>query len=524
MADTGMVDTGMADTGMSDTGMSDTGMSDTGLTGPRIRVTPAAQIDFGRVAVGSSVSTPLLVENVGDQDLVISDLDLRARPSQGFDVSPVVDPGAPATLNPGASATYTVTFAPSVQGNYNNAIDIVSNDPMAMTYSVDLSGRGRNPTMNASCLSASPDALDFGTVDPGSTRVRTVDVSNCGPQNVTVTEYSIVNDPNGPFSLSPAVATPDVLAPGESTTVDVTFAPQNALDASDLLRIRSDAQFGTQIDIDLVGTGGGCAAAVALAESSTDPTDSLRAGRVPIVIGDTAALDGSQSSSPSGQVDYTWMITSKPQGSTASLSDPSAVAPTLAPDVAGTYVVELTVTDTSTGQAGCVADSVEIVALSGLPALRIDASWAADHDMDLHFLDLHFLRSDAMGNFPAFGDMLDDAHYDNLSPDWNVANVATDDPFHYGDDTDGYGPETLILPELEAGRTYRVVLQLARTEGMRPFDWTANVTMTVRSPIGVPMVHNVSRQFSTQEVGLYWIVWDVDGTTGAVTAVDTTQY
>jgi hypothetical protein len=517
--DMGSPDDGtLPDMGTTDSGMADTGTPDMSTTGPRIRVTPPDEIDYGLVTVGSSVDTPLLVENIGDEDLVITSLDLRARPSQGFDVAPVVDGAAPVTIPPGGSETYVATFAPQVVGNYGNDIDIDSNDPMAMTYSVALSGQGRNPTNNASCLTASPDVVDFGIVDPGMSRTRTVTLSNCGPDDVTITEYSIVNAPSGPFSWMATNAPPDVLSSGESTSVDVIYAPTDLQDSSDELRILSDAQLGSQIDIDLLGTGGGCATATATAESVGDPTDSLRSGRVPVVVGDTAQLDGSESDSPSGQIEYAWTLTSAPAGSSASLSDPTAESPTLAPDVAGTYVIELAVTDPTTGNPGCTTDTVEIVALDELPDLRVDVSWAADHDMDLHFL-----RSDATGTFPDFGDPVDDAHYDNLSPDWNVAGDGTDDPFHFGDDTDGFGPETLVLAEFEAGRTYRVVVQLARLDGRRPFDWNANATLTIRSPSGVPMVHNESRQFTRQENGLYWIVWEIDGATGAVTTLDTTQ-
>lgn len=42
---------------------------------------------------------------------------------------------------------------------------------------------------------------------------------------------------------------------------------------------------------------------------------------------------------------YAWTVTTRPTGSKAALSSPTAVAPTFLADVAGTYVVSLTVND-----------------------------------------------------------------------------------------------------------------------------------------------------------------------------------
>jgi DNA-binding beta-propeller fold protein YncE len=57
-------------------------------------------------------------------------------------------------------------------------------------------------------------------------------------------------------------------------------------------------------------------------------------------------LDGSGSYDPDGDpLKYTWSFVSKPTGSTASLSNPNAVNPTFTPDLPGTYVLQLVVSD-----------------------------------------------------------------------------------------------------------------------------------------------------------------------------------
>jgi parallel beta-helix repeat protein len=63
--------------------------------------------------------------------------------------------------------------------------------------------------------------------------------------------------------------------------------------------------------------------------------------------GDVVTLDGSGSSDPEEDypLTYFWNITSKPEGSTAVLSNPHVVNPSFIPDMLDDYVIELVVTD-----------------------------------------------------------------------------------------------------------------------------------------------------------------------------------
>jgi RHS repeat-associated protein len=78
--------------------------------------------------------------------------------------------------------------------------------------------------------------------------------------------------------------------------------------------------------------------------------------RQTVRIGQIAQLDGSRSSDVDGDaLSFTWNIKSKPVGSTATLSDPKIVNPTLAIDKAGNYVITLVVND---GKLNSVAAQV----------------------------------------------------------------------------------------------------------------------------------------------------------------------
>ncbi len=65
-----------------------------------------------------------------------------------------------------------------------------------------------------------------------------------------------------------------------------------------------------------------------------------------VIVGDLVQLNGSQSYDPDGDaITYQWAFASKPGGSSAPLTNANQVNPSFTADVAGDYVVTLTVSD-----------------------------------------------------------------------------------------------------------------------------------------------------------------------------------
>ena len=80
--------------------------------------------------------------------------------------------------------------------------------------------------------------------------------------------------------------------------------------------------------------------------TNTLPIARAGADQLNVPIGEPVALDGSASSDDDGHVlTFFWSLTLKPSGSTATISDQAAIAPTFTPDRAGDYVAQLIVND-----------------------------------------------------------------------------------------------------------------------------------------------------------------------------------
>lgn len=125
--------------------------------------------------------------------------------------------------------------------------------------------------------------------------------------------------------------------------------------------------------------------------SNAGATQSINAGAV-------ATLDGGASSATDQKpLTYSWTLTSKPAGSTATLSSANAVKPTFTADIAGTYGATLTVND---GRADSTASTVNVNAAVSVAAFV--QHWQpniCDATIQLHLIDQHlvYARSFAQG-------------------------------------------------------------------------------------------------------------------------------
>lgn len=236
----------------------------------------------------------------------------------------------------------------------------------------------------------------------------------------------------------------------------------------------------------------------------------------------TAAFDGSTSyaASPKTIVSYAWAITQRPNGSASQIVSGSAPSNiTFFVDLAGSYTVELTVTD-SVGMTGSTQYAFNCVPSQGL---HVELTWANQYtqaDMDLHVVNLT--------QDPALGVLFDmqgcttsgstiatgsgcDCHWENCQSfagealDWFVVNVAQDDASQDIDNIDANTPENINIVKPVAGK-YEVEVHYYSAEG----GPSINVDTTVNVYSGGALTWTGTQTFTTINQ-----VWDAGTVTVA---------
>lgn len=149
-------------------------------------------------------------------------------------------------------------------------------------------------------------------------------------------------------------------------------------------------------------------------------------------------LDGSGSFDPDDDpITYEWVITEKPDGSLASLSDPAAVNPTFVADVLGTYVIELTVSD------GLDSDIAEVVITPEGENVKPVADAGGNQVVTVR----DYVELDGSGSY--------DANGDDLTYSWNITSGPKDSL------TELFGSDTVnpsLIPDTEGSYDISLVV------------------------------------------------------------------
>jgi outer membrane protein OmpA-like peptidoglycan-associated protein len=146
---------------------------------PVIGSTPATTHNFGAVRFNNSAATHtatvgLTISNSGDtgQDLVVNSISFVGGLSGDYAVSGTL----PATITPGGSAPFTVTFDPAaatmVDGS-TTTLQIASNDPVSPTRNISLAGTGATGVIGVTDIA-------YGIVPVGTSPSQNITISNTG--------------------------------------------------------------------------------------------------------------------------------------------------------------------------------------------------------------------------------------------------------------------------------------------------------------------------------------------------------
>jgi hypothetical protein len=194
-------------------------------------------VNFGSLRVGGSTTQTVTLKNPTAAALNVTDYSLTGT---GFSVSPA---SAATTVAAGASATWTVTFAPTATGASSGSLTInTASGPAQAT----LNGTGVAPK-----TSVSPTSLSFGSVSIGTTSAaQTVTVSNTGTDALTISRLALAGTNATDFAF--VAPTSLTVAAGLSAKISVTFHPTLAAAESASLTFTTDN--GAQ-SVSLKGTG-----------------------------------------------------------------------------------------------------------------------------------------------------------------------------------------------------------------------------------------------------------------------------
>ncbi len=212
---------------------------------PDISVDPLT-VDFVNVNTDSSSERTVTVSNEGDNaELIIGTI---TDPQAPFSI--VTDNCSGQSLALSASCTITVSFSPTAENTFNDTFDIPSNDPDKNPVTVTLTGTGTLP--GSPDISVIPTTLSFSDILVGATADQTITAKNEGSDNLTI---SSITSPSAPFSIITDTCSEQTLAPTESCTIEVRFAPTTSGDFNSSFDIPSDDPDESTVTITLSGTG-----------------------------------------------------------------------------------------------------------------------------------------------------------------------------------------------------------------------------------------------------------------------------
>jgi hypothetical protein len=226
-------------------------LSGTGSAGVSTLGISAASVDFGNVAVGQYGTKPVVVTATGTAPVTIFGISVAG---SLFTVSGLT---APATLNPGQSATLSLKFYAHHASSFTGAVTISSNSSSNPNAVINLSGTG---SAGVSTLGISAASVDFGNVAVGQYGTKGVVLTATGTAPVTISGISVAGSL---FTVSGLTA-PATLNPGQSATLSLKFYAHHASSFTGSVTISSNSSSNPNALISLSGTGSAAAALSAM--------------------------------------------------------------------------------------------------------------------------------------------------------------------------------------------------------------------------------------------------------------------
>lgn len=190
------------------------------------------EVDFGGIFVGTTANASITLTNNSTlgQSITVTQLNFSGT---GYALGSNLS--LPTTIASGQNLTVPLAFTPAASGAANGTLAIVS-DASDTNLTVALSGAG----IATGALAYAPLAMDFGSVTVGTRQTMPVVLSNSSSNNSNIA-ISQVSMAGADFSLSSPPSFPATLIPGQSLTINVTFAPSSGGVSAGSLTVASNA-------------------------------------------------------------------------------------------------------------------------------------------------------------------------------------------------------------------------------------------------------------------------------------------
>ncbi|MBN2088743.1 choice-of-anchor D domain-containing protein, partial [candidate division KSB1 bacterium] len=213
------------------------------LSGPIIN-SPVDNINFGTIPVGRSISRTIRINNLGEQPLIISNIEIQTENYQ--DQFEINKKGL--TIQPNSGADILVYFKPSRVNNIQTKLVISSNDDANPNYSIKIVAAAIEYA--GPKIVVRPEKINFGSLLVGAKRVLSTYIYNEGPKKLKVSNVT---------STDAAHFKPNVtifnIQPGDSSRLDITFHPDNMGEFNASMILNSNDEYNSNILIPLSGKG-----------------------------------------------------------------------------------------------------------------------------------------------------------------------------------------------------------------------------------------------------------------------------
>lgn len=219
----------------------------------------ASALDFGEVDVGDTATRSLTLRNDGDAPVEF--LNVQVLDSDAFRVATTLL----GDLQAGGELVLELEFTPDAGGAFLGTLVLETNAAGAETINIPLSGDGHTGTGGDSgddsgggggdddpWLILSASAVDFGTVDLGSSGTQSMTVSNTGDGDVLVKAFTFSSTE---FSWGKEFSVPYVLGAGATRSFTLSFTPTDEAPTTGTVTLTSDDPNAPALVVSVKGQG-----------------------------------------------------------------------------------------------------------------------------------------------------------------------------------------------------------------------------------------------------------------------------